>query len=275
MAGNMRGNKSHKDKRMTTKPSLSTLLEFAIDAAYQAGKITLSYFQNGVSADRKSDDSPVTIADKLAEEKLRELIQRYWPDHGIIGEEYGEQAGTSEYTWTVDPIDGTKSFVQGVPIYSNLISVVDASRRPLVGVANYPALNEMIYASQGMGTYWNGRRTHASNVSDLKDAVLLGSEIDFSAYGDKERIWKQLQKTTYFHRTWGDSYGYALLATGRAEIMVDAWMKTWDCGPLLVIVEEAGGTFTDFKGNATIWGGEAIGTNGKLYDAVMAIVNGS
>ncbi|MBI1277132.1 MAG: histidinol phosphate phosphatase [Anaerolineaceae bacterium] len=256
-----------------TTPPISDLLDFALDAAWQAGRITLGYFQNGVTAERKGDNSPVTIADKTAEKRLRELIQQHWPDHGIIGEEFGDQAGTSGLTWTVDPIDGTKSFVQGVPIYSNLIALTD-DKGPLIGVANFPALNETVYATRGGGCFWNGRRTHVTATKELKDAVLLSSEIDYSKFADRAKPWNQLVQSTYIQRTWGDSYGYALVATGRADIMIDPWMAIWDCGPLQVILEEAGGTFTDWKGEATIYNGEAFATNGHLYDAVLNMVKG-
>jgi histidinol-phosphatase len=252
---------------------LSSYLEFALDAAWQAGRITLGYFQSGVLAERKADNSPVTIADKTSEQKLRELITRYWPEHGIIGEEFGQQAGKSGLTWTVDPIDGTKSFVQGIPIYSVLLALTDGTS-PLVGVAHFPALNETVYATQGGGCYWNGRRTHVSKINALKDAVLLASDVGgYGKYG-REEAWNKLVDATYFQRTWGDSYGYALVATGRAEIMVDPWMALWDCGPLQVILEEAGGTFTDWKGTPTIYAGEAIATNGVLFDEVMRLVSG-
>ena len=254
-------------------PSLQTYLEFALDAAWQAGRITLGHFQTGIRPERKSDNSPVTIADKQAEQKLRELINHYWPDHGIYGEEFGEQKGKTNLTWTVDPIDGTKSFVQGVPLYGVLVALTDGNR-PLVGVAHFPALNDTLYATQGGGCYWNGRRSHVSTVDNMKDAVLLGSDIDaFDKWGKREP-WDRLIKSSYFQRTWGDAYGYSLVATGRAEIMVDPWMALWDCGPLQVILEEAGGTFTDWKGNPTIYAGESIATNGVLFKTVMELVNG-
>ncbi len=254
-----------------TTPPLSTLLEFALDAAWQAGRITLGYFQTGLSVERKGDHSPVTLADKAAEQKIRELINRYWPDHGIIGEEYGEQASKSGLAWTIDPIDGTKSFVQGVPLYANLLALTDGSR-PLVGVANFPALGETIYATQGGGCYWNGRRAKVSNVTKLSEAVLLGSEIGQHKFGDKWPAWERLLNATYVQRTWGDAYGYLLVATGRAEIMTDSVMHVWDCGPFQVILEEAGGTFTDWRGNPTIYGGESLATNGHLFSAVMQLM---
>lgn len=244
------------------------LLEFALDAAWQAGRITLGYFQTQLQAERKADNTPVTAADRAAERKLRELIGRHWPEHGILGEEYGRSATDSPYTWVIDPIDGTKSFVSGVPLYSTLLALTDGER-PLLGVAYFPALGETIYAMRGGGCYWNGRRARVSQVDKLKDAVLLVSGLNY--FGMKESAWQQLVRATYFQRTWGDAYGYLLVATGRAEIMLDPAMALWDSAPLQVIMEEAGGTFTDWQGNATIHGGESIGTNGVLFDQVMAI----
>jgi histidinol phosphatase-like enzyme (inositol monophosphatase family) len=252
-------------------PSTRSLLEFAVNAAWQAGRLTLGYFQTGIAAERKADNTPVTLADRQAEQKLRDLITRQWPDHGIIGEELGTQPGSSGLTWILDPIDGTKSFVHGVPLYANLIALTDA-QGPLVGVANFPALGEMIYAARGVGCFWNGRPAHVSTVSDIKDATLLTSDmVGFAQFG-KEEAWQRLLNSTYIQRTWGDAYGYALVATGRAEIMVDPLTEVWDCGPLQVILEEAGGTFTDWQGTPTIYGREAIATNGHLFAEVMRLV---
>ncbi len=254
---------------MTT--NLQSLLDFALDATWQSGRITLGYFQTGVAVERKSDDSPVTIADKTAEQFLRKLISQRFPDHGIIGEEFGEQAGTSGLNWIVDPIDGTKSFTSGVPLYGCLLALADGDE-VLVGVAHFPALGETIYAARGMGAFWNGRRARVSTVNSLKDSVFLMSDV--RGYGDKKAAWQTLVDSTYIQRTWGDSYGYALVATGRAEVMIDPIMKVWDCGPFGVILEEAGGTFTDWNGKSTIYGGEAVATNGILFDQVMEITKG-
>ncbi|MCD6289241.1 MAG: histidinol-phosphatase [Anaerolineae bacterium] len=255
-------------------PSLRSLLDFALDAAWQAGRITLGYFQTGVMVERKADNTPVTIADRQAEQKLRDLIARYWPEHGIIGEEFGTQGAVSGLSWILDPIDGTKSFVHGVPLYATLIALADGTG-PLIGVAHFPALGETVYAARGEGCYWNGRRAHVSQVDDLADAALLSSEMNNFAAAGRAAAWQRLVDATYIQRTWGDAYGYALVATGRAEIMVDPEMEVWDCGPLQVILEEAGGTFTDWKGTPTIYGGEAIATNGLLFDQVMELVRGS
>lgn len=252
-----------------------TYLQFALDAAWQAGRITLSYFQTGVTAERKADNTPVTIADRQAEQKLRELIGQYWPTHGILGEEYGRSpAKDSPYTWILDPIDGTKSFVSGVPLYANLLALTDGERA-LVGVAHFPALNETVYAVRGGGCYWNGRRARVSQVNKLQDAVLLASIVKFNPYPAKLPAWEQLVNATYIQRTWGDAYGYALVATGRAEIMVDPIMALWDSAPFQVILEEAGGTLTDWHGRSTIHAGESIATNGALLEQVLEIVRSS
>ncbi len=249
--------------------NLQSLLDFALDATWQSGRITLGYFQTGVAVERKSDDSPVTIADKTAEQFLRKLISQHFPDHGIIGEEFGEQSGSSGLNWIVDPIDGTKSFTSGVPLYGCLLALTEGNQ-VLVGVAHFPALGETIYAARGMGAFWNGRRARVSTVNSLKDSVFLMSDV--RTLPERKAATQKLVDSTYIQRTWGDCYGYALVATGRAEIMIDPVMKIWDCGPFGVILEEAGGTFTDWNGKSTIYGGNAIATNGALFDQVMDIV---
>ena len=254
-------------------PTLDALLAFALDAAWQAGRVTLGHYQTGLAAERKADNSPVTLADRQAEQKLRDLITTAWPDHALIGEEYGHQPGRSDsgYTWIIDPIDGTKSFISGVPFYAVLLALVK-DEQPLLGVMNFPALNEMVYARRGGGCFWNGRPARVSAVSRLADAVLLASDLDTFARFNRQDAFQRLIDATYFQRTWGDAYGYALVATGRAEIMLDPVMAVWDCGPLQVILEEAGGTFTDWRGTPTIFGGEAVATNGALFGPVMELI---
>lgn len=254
-------------------PSLHSLLHFALDAAWQAGRVTLAHFQTGLAAERKVDNTPVTVADRAAEQMLRRLITNRWPGHALIGEEFGHEghSDVGGYTWIIDPIDGTKSFVSGVPLYAVLLALV-RDGRPLLGVIHLPGLNEMVYAARGQGCYWNGRPARVSGVSSLADAVLLASDLDtFGRYG-RDEAFRRLIGATYIQRTWGDAYGYALVATGRAEVMLDPAMAIWDCGPLQVILEEAGGTFTDWQGTPTIFGGEAIATNGALFEQVMALV---
>ncbi|MDZ4764335.1 MAG: inositol monophosphatase family protein [Chloroflexota bacterium] len=250
---------------------LQAALDFAADAVWRAGRLTLGYFQTGIAVERKGDNSPVTAADKASEKLFRELIARAYPDDGIIGEEFGEQPGRSGRTWIIDPIDGTKSFVCGVPLYGCLLGLSDGTS-PLVGAAYYPALDELIYAGQGLGAWWNGRRASVSKVDKLSDAVLLSSEYK-QTFEARLPLFHRLVDATYIQRTWGDSYGYLLVATGRADIMIDPLMWLWDCAPFQVILEEAGGTFTDWKGKPTIYASESVATNGVLFNAVMGLIN--
>jgi len=246
-------------------------LDFALDATWQAGRVTLRYFQAGVAVERKGDDTPVTMADRESEQHLRSLISRYYPDHGIVGEEFGEQVGKTDYRWIIDPIDGTKSFISGFPTYGCLLALVERDR-PLIGVAHFPALGETVYAALGGGCYWNGRRARVSLLGKLADATLLGSEISRD-WGDHVSAWQRLNMATYIQRTWGDSYGYAMIATGRAEIMIDPKMHIWDSAPFGVILPEAGGTFTDWQGNATITSVQTVATNGALFEPVIGLIN--
>lgn len=246
-------------------------LEFALEAAWQAGRVTLGHFQTGIAVERKGDNSPVTMADRAAEQKLRELIGRYWPEHGIVGEEFGTVESSSRYRWVLDPIDGTKSFVSGVPLYSTLLALLDGETAVL-GIIHQPALNDMIYAVQGEGCYWNGRRAHVSTTANLANAVLLSSDLNtFGKYG-KADAWPKLVEATYIQRTWGDAYGYGLIATGRADVMVDPQMALWDIAPLQVILEEAGGTLTDWNGIPTIHHNESIATNKILLPQVLQTI---
>lgn len=254
-----------------TEPSLRQLLEFAQELAWQAGKITLAHFGTGVVPEIKADLTPVTIADRQAEERLRAMIGARFPAHGILGEEYGETNSGARYRWILDPIDGTKSFVQGVPLYGVLVGL-ERDNEAVVGVCYLPALNEMIAAAQGEGCTLNGRRAQVSSVDRLEDAVVLASDAEsFAAYG-RTAAYDLLRTRARFARTWGDCYGHMLVATGRAELMLDPVMNVWDCAPLLPILQEAGGTFTDWRGNPTIHGGNAISTNGQLLENVLRIV---
>lgn len=245
------------------------LLAFAVEATKQAGDLTLRYYQAGTPAEWKGDNTPVTVADREAEQLLRRLIAERWPEHGIVGEEYGEEHPDAPVRWIIDPIDGTRSFVCGVPLYANLLACVEGDRA-LAGVLHVPALGETVSAARGCGCFWNGRPAKVSEMDRLDEAVLLTSELD--NFGDRAAAWERLRSATYTQRTWGDAYGYALVATGRAEIMVDPEVKIWDVAPMPVILEEAGGTFTDWGGNPTFTAGEAIGTNGRLLEQVLAVI---
>ena len=252
--------------------SLQHYLDFALDAAFQAGRLTLGYFQRTIPVEHKEDASPVTLADRQAEELLRTLIMQKYPEDGIIGEEFGEKAGSSSLTWILDPIDGTRSFIHGVPLYGVLIALVEKGY-PLLGVLHFPALGESIYAARELGCFWNGRRVSVSHTATLEKATLLTSGLEhWWEEPRKQCVLQRLGQRMGTQRTWGDAYGYALVATGRADVMIDPGLSVWDTAPLPVILEEAGGVFTDWEGRTTVYAAQGLGTNPALYDQVHAIM---
>jgi len=256
---------------MTGQPDLKSLLDFAVGVAREAGVITQRYFKGSFAVERKSDNSFVTAADREAERFLRTSIKKAFPDDAILGEEEGAKTGKSNRRWILDPIDGTYSFVHKVPLYGVLIGL-EIDDEAVLGVVNLPALDGQVYAASGLGCFWNERPAQVSLTGSLSDALLLATDFaDCERYGFG-RAAEMLQKQVQARRTWGDVYGHVLVATGRAEIMLDPIMNVWDCGPLLSIVEEAGGTFTDWQGQRTIHGGNAISTNGRLFEPVMSAI---
>jgi histidinol-phosphatase len=248
--------------------SLRDLRDFAAELAWQAGKLTLRYFQTDFVTEFKADQSPVTVADRSAERLMRELIEARYPGHSILGEEEGETRPGATYRWIIDPIDGTKTFVRGVPLYAVLVGL-ERDGEPIVGAINIPATGELLHAARGEGCSWNGRRARVSNVADLRDALLTCTDAESMAKHGRGAAYRRLVAATKLQRSWGDAYGYVLVATGRAELMLDPIVSVWDCAALLPVVAEAGGSFTDWQGTPTIHAGEAIGTNGLLLDEVL------
>ncbi|MEQ1840801.1 MAG: inositol monophosphatase family protein [Verrucomicrobiales bacterium] len=254
---------------------LPEFLRFAENTAREAGALTLEYFlTDGARPEFKADDTPVTVADRGAEELIRRRIAESYPDHEIVGEEFGASSGNSEYRWFIDPIDGTKSFTHGVPLYAVLLAL-EIRGKVEVGCAYFPALNEMVSAATGHGALWNGRPCHVSEVSGLDRAVCAHIDTAYFGKNGKGAPWERLQKAVYYNAGWCDAYGYLLVATGRAEIMLDPVMAVWDCGPFPPILKEAGGYFGDWAGNeGRIDGGEALATNAALRDEVVALLKG-
>jgi histidinol-phosphatase len=250
-------------------PSLKDLLAVATEAAYLGGRRTLAYFNSALVVETKSDQTPVTIADRESEEIIRAHIARFFPTHAILGEEGGKSDGDPDYRWIIDPIDGTKTFIHGVPMYGVMIGI-EVKGDPAVGVVYIPPLDEMVSAARGLGCTWNGRVARVSNVNRLEDATLnTTSPISCQARSD---AYDRLVAKTKLKRSWGDCYGYILVATGRVEIMIDPVMNPWDCAPLPPILEEAGGHFTDWTGKRTIWSPEGAATNGALHNEVIEIL---
>ena len=247
-------------------------LEAAVQLARQAGQLTLDYFCTQVAVERKGDTSPVTIADKQAEQYIRQQLAVQFPDDAVLGEEFGEQVGASKYQWIIDPIDGTKSFISGVPLYSTLVAVV-CERQVVVGVVYIPALDEMVFASRGGGSWHcrQGQNAVACRVSQrsLDHGAFLVSQSDLFARRGAQQVYSELERQAYITRTWGDGFGYLLVATGRAELMVDPVANPWDLAAVSLVVEEAGGKFTDWQGNNTPFGGDGIGSNGVCHPVAI------
>jgi histidinol-phosphatase len=245
---------------------LSQYLEFACDTAWAAGRSTLAHFQTRLTVERKTDESPVTIADRSAEQLIRERIADSYPDHSILGEEFGGARSESRYRWVVDPIDGTQTFIRGVPLYGVLIAL-EVDDVPVVGVAHFPALGELIAAATGAGCWWNGRRARVSNITELAEAAVGYSDGRALTERIRDR-WYALQQATRIQRGWGDCYGHCLVATGRLDVMLDPITNPWDCCALIPILLEAGGRFSDWTGLTRTDGGDAFSTNGHLHEAV-------
>lgn len=250
---------------------LRDVWEFAVEAAQLAGALTLGYFQTNTPIELKADRSPVTAADRGAEELLRKRIEKAFPRHGILGEEFGEKPGEVPARWILDPVDGTYSFISGVPLYSTLIGF-EWQGEVVAGVIHLPALKETVYAARGLGCWWNGRRARVTDESDIAKARVSCTNPKLFVSQGKTGAFDALRDTCADMRGWADAYGYACLATGRVEIVVDPIMNIWDNAALLPVVQEAGGVFTDWSGSPTHKNPSAVATNGKLHDAALKLL---
>ena len=263
-------------------------LELAVAIALEAAAIPRRYFRNtGLVIDRKADGSPVTRADKEAEELLRQRIESACPQDAIVGEEFGDRDGTTGFRWYLDPIDGTESFIRGVPLFGTMVAL-EQGDRAAAGVIVFPGLGEIVYAAVGSGSWWatnadaarklselERMEAHVSNVSEIRDAALAttGLAHAFEEAGVSEGYFRLLDRVK-LGRGYPDCYGHYLVATGRIDVMIDPLMSVWDNAPLQPIVEEAGGQFTDLRGNSTIHGDSAVSTNGLLHDDVLRAMAG-
>ena len=246
-------------------------LDAVTEVARLAGDVALRHFQRGVAVEWKSDGSPVTIADRKAEQAAREWIDRRYPDHGILGEEQGETRSGAKYRWIVDPIDGTKTFVRGVPLWGTLVAIATGDTI-VAGAAYFPAVGELIAAAPNEGCWSDGTRCRVSSVASLADATVLTTDERFRKTPQHVDGWRALAANSAVARSWGDCYGYLLVATGRAEVMVDGIVGPWDTAALFPIITEAGGVFTDWNGRATGFGGSAIATNAALDNEARTLL---
>lgn len=253
--------------------SLELLMHAAADVARVAGDVALRHFRSALRVETKGDGSPVTIADREAERVAREWLAERFPADGILGEEHGVERPDAARRWVIDPIDGTKTFVRGVPLWGTLVAVAEGDD-VLAGAAYFPAVGELVAAAPGAGCWWNGVRAHVSDVDALGSATLVTTDERFTHRPDRRADWERVASRAGIVRSWGDCYGYLLVATGRAELMCDAIVGDWDTAPFLPIVEEAGGVFTDWDGRRTAFGRSAIATNAALGSVVRAQLAG-
>ena len=260
---------------MTPQRELEEAFEFAVGAAREAADLTLRHFRSpSLSVRTKADGSPVSVADQEAEKLLRRLLAERYPDDGVLGEEEGETPGTSGRTWILDPIDGTVSFVHGVPLYGTLLALEDGGE-VVLGVASLPAIAETVAGARGLGARWyRGDEApvpaRVSKVARVADALVSTTSQRGLVDGARMDGYQRLLRAAKDERGWGDLFGHVLVATGRADVMVDPLMNVWDNAALKPIVEEAGGRFTDLDGTPTHRSPHALSTNGALHDEVLA-----
>lgn len=259
-------------------PNVTARLEFILDCYPDAARFVLGYYESAsLQVEWKADQTPVTLADRGAEQLLRSRIAARFPDDAILGEEFGETPGTSGYRWILDPVDGTKSFVAGVPVFGMLIGL-QYQGDCVAGVCGFPALDEVVYARLGAGT-WRKRgtgepvRCHVRSTSRLADALFC-----FTSAGgwDSAGHWEafsRFTRATRLSRGWGDCYGHILVATGRADLMVDPALAVWDAAALIPIVTEAGGEFIDWTGKQTVDGGNGISVVPQLRSETMRVLH--
>lgn len=265
---------------MPNTEELRSRLDFALDAAAQAAEFIMGHYQSpDLAVERKRDTSPVTAADRGAEELIRKLIAEAYPDDAVLGEEFGEIDGASGWRWILDPVDGTKSFIHGVPLFGTLIALEHGDDQ-VIGLCSFPALNEVIYAANGLGAWWKiGDRepvpARVSEVDTLSEALFCTTTIHGWARVGQQPLFDRLLAECQLSRGWGDCYGHMLVATGRADIMVDPELNPWDCAPLVPIMREAGGHFFDYSGQPDIHAGRGLSVNAALREPVLRLIGES
>jgi histidinol phosphatase-like enzyme (inositol monophosphatase family) len=239
-------------------------LQFALEMAEQAGHLTLDYFsRKSLQVFTKRDASPVTEADRKAEDLIRKAISSRNSEDGVLGEEFDEQPSANKRRWIIDPIDGTKAFIHGVPLYGVMIAL-EVEEVMQLGVVHFPALREMYYAERGCGAFFNGSVIAVSSIADIRDGTVLHTEKEYLLDPQSEHPVDLLRHSGGLVRGWGDCYGHMLVASGRAEVSVDKIMSPWDCAALIPIVTEAGGLCFDYRGKTTIYGEGLVSANNAI-----------
>ena len=252
-------------------PEWRNRYEVAVEAAHRAGQLALRYFDSSFTVEWKSDLSPVTVADREAEQLLRNTLQNAFPHDGFLGEEFGDTPGSSGFRWIIDPIDGTRSFVRGIPLWATLLGL-EYKDEQIAGIADVPALGHTYRALRGDGAYRNDRRIHVSTVGDLAQALLFYSSLSWFIKAGRQETFLNLIRRTERSRGFGDFYGFVLVAEGAGELMVEYGVHAWDVAALKPLVEEAGGRFSDWNGGTSIHRPDVMVSNGKLHDEALALL---
>jgi histidinol-phosphatase len=251
---------------------LDRAVDAAVEAARAAGRIAVRYYRQGFDVTIKTDQTPVTQADREAEQVIVDILGRAFPDCGFLGEEFGS-AGPTARRWIIDPIDGTKNFVRRIPVWATLIGLEEHGE-VTAGVVYNPITEELYSARRGGGAFRNGERIRVSAIAELAQAQLLHAGLNVYRAGGCWDGLVRLADVTGRQRGFGDYMGYTLVAEGKAEIYTELGLKPWDLAPCKILVEEAGGRFTDFEGRPTIYSGNAFATNGALHDTALALFRG-
>ena len=246
-----------------------TRYEAAVEAANQGGAIAHKIFNGEFEVEIKPDQSPVTIADKNAESHIRGYLKRHFPNDGFLGEEFGDEPGTSGFRWIIDPIDGTKSFIRKIPLWGTLVGLEDRGEL-VAGVAAMPTMNQTYHALRGHGAYRDETRIRVSDVATLADAHLCYSSVSWFTQAGKERGFLDLANVVSRSRGFGDFYGFCLVAQGSFDAMIDTGVHAWDIAALIPIVEEAGGRMTDWDDRIDLNRPDTLATNGKLHEPIRA-----
>jgi histidinol phosphatase-like enzyme (inositol monophosphatase family) len=245
-------------------------LETAIAAAKAAGEVALRYFRTGVTVERKQDFSPVTVADREAEQCAVAVLRDAFPDYGVLGEEFGEQGGVGA-RWIIDPIDGTKSFIRGIPFFATLIAL-EEDGEITTGAVYAPAAGDLLYAQRGYGAFDQHGPLRVSSVDAVSHSMLVFGGVGLLRTRGYWPAYERLVDHSGRQRAYGDYFGYTFVARGQAEAMIDIDLKPWDLAALKIIIEEAGGRFTDFDGRATAFGGSAIASNGLVHEQIRSLI---
>jgi histidinol-phosphatase len=247
-------------------------VEAAVTAARAAGEIALRYFRTALEIETKTDRSPVTEADRACERRIMEILRQRFADYGFLGEEFGEESRAASKRWIIDPIDGTKSFVRGIPFFATLIGLEEEGEITL-GVVHAPATGELLYAARGEGAYDDrGGRLRVSRVGALSEAMVSFGGMAIFQRSGHWRAFERICAASARQRGYGDYLGSTAVIRGWSEALLELDVKPWDLAPLKILVEEAGGRFSDFSGRSTIYGGSAVVTNGLVHDEILEIL---